>query len=230
MLVEIIQIIDESPRVKRFILKPTDNKIIEFQPGQFVTLFCPELPEFENARSYSIASKSSGETIELCVALNPKGKFTPWLFQLKTGYQIEMSEPQGTFVYKEEFSKFPSVFICTGTGVAPFISMIDKALDLNCNQVYLVFGNRYQVDLLYTEMLEKWSLQFPQFHFITVFSRETDVPNTGYVHTFYEKILRDIGSDVRIFVCGWKDMCVQTRQKLKEMGYNRRQYFFEQYD
>lgn len=230
MLAEIIQIIDESPRVKRFILKPTNLRFIDFLPGQFVTLVCPSLPEFENTRSYSIASVVPGETIELCIALNPNGKFTPWLFQLKCGYQLQMSEPQGSFIYKDEFSEFSSVFICTGTGVAPFISMIYRALNLNCKRVYLVFGNRFYDDLLYRETFENWKIQYPQFDFIPVFSREIDALNLGYVHGFYEKILRDIGVDVRIFVCGWKDMCIQTRQNLKELGYNRRQYFFEQYD
>jgi len=230
VLVEIIDIIDESHRVKRFVLKSINGLTFHFEPGQFVQLFHPELPEFQNTRSYSISSISGGDTLELCIALNEKGVFTPWLFALKVGYQLEISEPQGQFVFKDEYAQFPSVFICTGTGIAPFLSMIHKALSLSEHPVHLVFGNRKFEDVLYREMFENLSLVNNKFHFYPVLSREVDAQHQGYVHGVYQQILRDIGVDARIFICGWKDMCMETRQVLKGMGYNRRQYFFEQYD
>ncbi len=230
VLVEIVQIIDESHRVKRFVLKSLDGSIFNFLPGQFITLFRKDLPEFENTRSYSISSLPGLNYLELCIALNEKGIFTPWLFQLSVGQTLEISEPQGQFVYKEEHANFSNIFICTGTGIAPFLSMIDRALKLGANSVHLVFGNRIIQDQLFQNHIESWRKQYPQFHFYPVFSRETYAEYTGYVHPVYEGILKDIGSEARIFVCGWKDMCVETRQNLKNMGYNRKQYFFEQYD
>ncbi len=230
MLVEIVQIIDESHRVKRFVLKSLQGKIFDFLPGQFVIVFRKDLPEFENARSYSISSLPDADSIELCIALNDKGLFTPWLFQLNNGQTLEISEPQGQFVYKDEFAHFDNVFICTGTGIAPFMSMIDKALHQNEKNVHLVFGNRKFEDKLFQDQIESWQAQYPNFYFYPVFSQENTAEYQGYVHPIYENILRDIGSEARIFVCGWKDMCVQARQNLKNLGYNRRQYFFEQYD
>lgn len=230
VFVEIVQIIDESPRVKRFVLKSVDGISFNFFPGQFITIYRNDLPEFENSRSYSISSLPNSDILELCIALNEKGIFTPWLFQLKIGQTIEISEPQGQFVYKEEYTHFNNVFICTGTGIAPFISMINMALKHPQKEVHLVFGNRKFQDKLYQNQIEYWQNEFANFHFYPVFSQENTAENHGYVHPVYEKILRDIGSEARIFVCGWKDMCVETRQNLKNMGYNRRQYFFEQYD
>ncbi len=231
MFVEITDIIDESPRVKRFVLSTLDGCIIDFIPGQFVSIYNRNLPEFANTRSYSIASRNcSSHSIELCIALNEKGIFTPWLFKLKIGEQLEISEPQGQFIYKPEFAELPNVFICTGTGVAPFMSMIDNALTMGTSHVYLVFGNRKLHDILYRSHFENLAQKHPNFHFVPVLSQEVSFENTGYVHGFYESILRDIGGDARIFVCGWKQMCMEAREQLKLMGYNRRQYFFEQYD
>ena len=231
MFVEITDIIDESPRVKRFILSTLDGSNIEFLPGQFVTIFNRELPEFSNTRSYSIASANTcSNSIELCIALNEKGIFTPWLFSMKIGAQLEISDPQGQFIYKPEFAEFSNIFICTGTGVAPFVSMIEQALSKGILPVYLVFGNRKTHDILYKTHFEKLVLAHDNFHFIPVLSQEDAYEIKGYVHDFYRPILREIGSEVRIFVCGWKNMCVEAREHLKVLGYNRRQYFFEQYD
>lgn len=230
VLVEIIDIIDESHRVKRFVLKSIVGQYFQFEPGQFIQIFHPNLPEFQNTRSYSISSLSDGNTLELCIALNENGIFTPWLFGLSVGHQLEISEPQGQFIFKEEYAQFPCVFICTGTGIAPFLSMINKALSISNQPVHLVFGNRKFEDVLYREMLENLSLENEKFSFYPVFSQESSAEFKGYVHSVYQDILRDIEGEVRIFVCGWKDMCLETRQKLKEMGYNRKQYFFEQYD
>jgi CDP-4-dehydro-6-deoxyglucose reductase len=230
MQVEITNIIDESYRVKRFELSTIDGSVIEFLPGQFIQIIHPSLPEFNNTRSYSISSENTvSNKIELCVALNENGVFTPWLFQKVIGSKLEISAPQGEFVLKEEHLDFPLIFICTGTGIAPFRSMIHSALTKGNQDVFLVFGNRKLNDILYEQEWDSLMLQNSKFHFIPVLSQESEFKNTGYVHEFYSNILREIG-EARIFVCGWKDMCAETRNRLKEMGYNRRQYFFEQYN
>lgn len=230
MQVEITNIIDESYRVKRFELSTLDGTVIEYIPGQFIEIIHPTLPEFENTRSYSISSVNTGSNkIEICVALNKNGVFTPWLFEQVIGNIIEISEPKGEFVLKEEHLNYPLVFICTGTGIAPFRSMIHRALILGNQNVYLVFGNRKLHDILYVNEWESLMLQSSNFHFIPVLSQESEFKNSGYVHKFYSNILREIGQ-ARIFVCGWKNMCAEARSRLKEMGYNRQQYFFEQYD
>ena len=230
MQVEITNIIDESYRVKRFELSTLDNTVIEFVPGQFIQIIHPFLPEFNNTRSYSISSENTGSNkIELCVALNENGVFTPWLFQQNIGIKLEISEPKGEFVLNDDHLNYPLIFVCTGTGIAPFRSMIHRALSLGTKDVHLVFGNRKLDDILYLQEWESLMLQNSKFHFIPVLSQESEFKNSGYVHEFYSNILREIG-EARIFVCGWKEMCAETRNRLKEMGYNRRQYFFEQYD
>jgi len=230
MQVEITNIIDETNRVKRFELSTVDGSVIEFLPGQFVQIFHPDLPEFENTRSYSISSAVVGSNkIELCIALNENGIFTPWLFQKSVSDILQISEARGEFVLKSEHLNFPLIFICTGTGIAPFRSMIHKALTEGNNDVYLIFGNRKRSDVLYQREWDNLLNDNSKFHFIPVLSQESDYKNRGYVHEFYTSVLKEIG-EARIFVCGWKDMCLETRNNLKDLGYNRRQYFFEQYD
>jgi ferredoxin-NADP reductase len=224
----ISRIIQESPRVRRFFLE-TGN--FDFIPGQFVVLTHPDLPQGDNQRSYSIASINANQSeLELCIVLNEKGLITPWLFQRNVGDILQISEAQGAFNLKNDENLGPIVFIATGTGVAPFRSMIDASLEFTHSEVHLVFGNRFQQDILYREHWEALQNEHERFQFHPVLSREeTTNCAYGYVHGIYESILRD-HSDARIYVCGWQDMCKEARERLKLLGFNRKQYAFEQYD
>lgn len=234
MLYRISNLIDESPRVRRFFLQPMreKNKSINFIPGQFIILQ-KELRDGEIPiqRSYSIANLDTDVTeIELCVVINKTGEFTPWLFSLNIGDEIQGSEPQGMFNLSEVSPSLPYLFVCTGTGIAPFRSMIQKVLNESDNRVYLVFGNRIEEDILYREFWESLSDKEERFTFVPTLSRASKWKGrTGYVHEIYKEILEK-GEDARIYVCGWQEMCKETRSNLKSMGYNRRQYHFEQYD
>lgn len=234
MLYRISNLIDESPRVRRFFLQPVreKNKAINFIPGQFIILQ-KELNDGEIPlqRSYSIANVETDVTeIELCIVINETGEFTPWLFSLNIGDEIQGSEPQGMFNLSEVHPSVPYLFVCTGTGVAPFRSMIQKVLNESNNHVYLVFGNRIEEDVLYREYWESLSNKLERFTFIPTLSRDPKWKGRkGYVHEIYKEILVK-GEDARIYVCGWQEMCMETRTNLKSMGYNRRQYHFEQYD
>lgn len=224
----ISRIIQESPRVRRFFLE-TGN--FDFIPGQFVVLTHPDLPDGDNQRSYSIASLNANQSkLELCIVLNDKGLITPWLFQKNVGDFLNISKAQGAFNLKNDDNSGPIVFIATGTGVAPFRSMIDASLEFTHSEVHLVFGNRFQQDILYREHWETLQNAQERFHFHPVLSREKATNCAfGYVHEIYESILRD-QSDARIYVCGWQDMCKEARERLKLLGFNRKQYAFEQYD
>ncbi|MCL9980995.1 MAG: FAD-binding oxidoreductase [Bacteroidia bacterium] len=224
----ISRIIQESPRVRRFFLETVN---FDFIPGQFVVLTHPDLPQGDNQRSYSIASINANQSeLELCIVLNEKGLITPWLFQRNVGDHLHISEAQGAFNLKNDENAGPIVFIATGTGVAPFRSMIDASLEFTHSEVHLVFGNRFQQDILYREHWEALQNEHERFHFHPVLSREKATNCAfGYVHEIYESILRD-HSDARIYVCGWQDMCKEARERLKLLGFNRKQYAFEQYD
>lgn len=71
-------------------------------------------------RLYSIASGEKDEYVDILYTEKPDGQLTPMLSLLKEGDSILSTNPFGTFT---ENSPSP-VFIATGTGIAPFISMI----------------------------------------------------------------------------------------------------------
>jgi ferredoxin-NADP reductase len=122
----IVNIIDETPTTKRFFFEVKDGSIFDFTPGQFITLDLP-IHEKRNKRwrSYSIASYPNGtHQFELVIVLLEGGLGTTYLFnEVKVGDAVSFRGPQGVFILPKTLDK-DLYLICTGTGVAPFRSMV----------------------------------------------------------------------------------------------------------
>lgn len=232
MIATISSIRSLSTRVKAFELQLPEA--VSFEAGQFVILKA-EIRGEVIERSYSIANAvaATTNTLELCIALNPSGKMTPFLFEVEQGEVLEISLPQGGFVLRQDSRTLPTVFVCTGTGVAPFRSMIAQRLaDGDTEPIYLVMGNRFVDDMLYHADWMSLAETNPRFRYVNTLSKGAPMGNSmkqGYVHEHYAEIISN-HRDVHVYVCGWEVMCKEARQRLKEMGLTRRQYFFEQYD
>lgn len=220
----IARILEHHATVRSFFLEPETP--IPFQAGQFVAL---SLEAGGPERSYSIASEPNAPLLELCIALKPEGLMSPALFALREGDRVFLSEARGSFLLPAD--SVDVCFICTGTGIAPFRSMLLHSLKQGDTRTFhLISGNRTREEALYHEEMSALTTAHPNLQYHPVLSREA-VPGFGhgYVHPVYQQLFAD-GRDARFLVCGWTNMLTDARRKLKEMGYNRRQYFFESYD
>lgn len=231
---EILEVIEESPKVKRMVLGFADE--LAFIPGQFITLKFPHLHDengFEMERSYSVAKYKKSHIpgavsiVEICFSLKPEGQVTPYLWQLSVGDKLLATAPKGDFVLRETKGLSAINFVCTGTGLVPFIPMIESLILSDFQgEIRLVIGNRYFGDVIYASLLKQWQ-QLKQVKVFLAFSREPSAEYVGYVHGVYGQF--DLENS-HVYVCGWKEMCADTRRNLKQMGLTRKQYFFEQYD
>ena len=122
----VLRIEDETHNTRRFWIQVPELDDFSFQPGQFVTL---DLPIHEKAnkrwRSYSIASwPDNSNTFELIVLRLEDGAGTNYLFnEVTIGTTLPLRGPQGVFVLPPVLDR-DLYLICTGTGVAPFRSMV----------------------------------------------------------------------------------------------------------
>ncbi|MDI1235577.1 MAG: FAD-binding oxidoreductase [bacterium] len=225
----ITEVIEEAPSVKRFILKFEQE--VAFKPGQFVILKFEGLQHQFDTRSYSIAGQINSNCLEICVVFKEDGAATPLLFEHKIGDTLLSSLPEGRFVLQEEPIQKNLFFICTGTGVAPFRCMI-KELLLNRKHalpIHLFFGCRKMEDLLYRSEFEELAMEYPNFSYHPVLSREQWDGNTGYVHPHYLKML-ETTKDALFYLCGWTEMLKETRDNIKNLGYTRQDIKVEFYD
>jgi benzoate/toluate 1,2-dioxygenase reductase component len=87
-----------------------------FVPGQGIRLSGSSLE-----REYSLISAPDDDHLSICVQVVEKGAFSPQLARLGAGSNLSFSGPHGYFIFQP--SEHPVVFVATGTGIAPFVSM-----------------------------------------------------------------------------------------------------------
>ena len=121
---QVIDIISVNNDVRRFIIRYPTEVSLKFLPGQFIMLDLPIETKYTN-RSYSIASAPGNDNcLELVIVLNPNGLGTPYLFDhVKKGSDVMCSMPLGKFRLIDPIDQ-EVCFVCTGTGIAPFRSML----------------------------------------------------------------------------------------------------------
>jgi len=223
---KVIQIENETPSTRRFWIEVPDTEKFDFTPGQFVTIDLPIHEKINKRwRSYSIASWPDGRNVfELVIVLLEGGVGSTYLFnEISQGSEIHFRGPQGVFVLKEPDFQKDIFLICTGTGIAPFRSMIHhiKIHNIPHKNVYLIFGSRTKKDLLYYNELNQLQKELPGFHYIPTLSRENWDGRKGYVHPVYEELCSN-KQPACFFLCGWKNMIDEAKQRIINLGYDRK--------
>lgn len=228
----VVRMMEEARDTRRFFISVDGAERFDFIPGQFVTLDLPihEKPN-KRWRSYSIASAPDGSNeFELVIVLDRNGLGTNFLFnEVNVGSKLTMRGPQGVFTLHESLLQHELFFICTGTGIAPFRSMVQDIFNrqIPFQKIHLVFGCRTREDLLYFEEMKKLS-EGTNFHYHPTLSRENWEGRTGYVHPVYEELCKGNPS-ASFYLCGWKGMIDEARTRILAMGYDKNQIHFEIY-
>jgi CDP-4-dehydro-6-deoxyglucose reductase len=220
---------DIGPEVRHFVFEVPGVERLEFTPGQFVSL-SDEVNGKTVTRAYSLASAPGGNRFELCLNRVNLGTFSPHLFSLSPGGTLPMKPPLGTFTLREPVSD--SVFVATGTGVAPFRAMLRDARILEAGKRYtLILGVRYEDGVLYREEFEALERGLPSFRFWPVVSRPGEhwTGRRGHVQPY---ALEAIGErrDIDVYVCGLKEMVNEVRSTLKGLGFDKTRVVYEKYD
>ena len=219
-----------APGVRHFEFEAQGVERLEFLPGQF-TSFTEMIAGKEITRAYSMASAPSGTNrFELCLNRVEPGHLSPRLFDMKPGDRIEMRQPLGTFLLRRQAPR-DSVFIATGTGIAPFRSMLQAHLTASSPAFTLLFGVRYESHLLYREEFEGMARTHTNFRFWPTLTRP-DSGWTGCQGRVQNHLAEAIGDrrDLDFYLCGLKEMVDEVRALLKGQGFDRKQIFYEKYD
>jgi CDP-4-dehydro-6-deoxyglucose reductase len=189
-----------------------------------------QIGEDEITRAYSIASPPDGGTFALCANLVPEGRFSPFLYGMKPGDEIAFKGPYGAFILRRPVSD--SILVATGTGIAPFRSILIGQLHQNPERRFtLIFGVRHEEGLLYHSDFQKLAAQFPNFDYRPTLTRppSTWQGRTGRVQPHVFEALGD-RRDMDIYICGLREMVDDLRAKLKEAGLDRKRMIYEKYD
>ena len=175
----------------------------DFIPGQVVKI---AIDNNHPPRIYSICSGNKEEEVHILFNIKDDGFLTPKLAAMIPGEQILVSKPYGSFLGTIE----KAWWIATGTGIAPFYSMIKSGLNRHKK---LIHGVRYLNQFYFEDELEEELNE----NYIRCCSRESSC-NTipGRVTEF----LNDIQNlpDVKYYICGQALMVVEVRDLLIKKG------------
>lgn len=229
MQAKLIEWVEIAPGVRHFVFEAPQLERLEFVPGQFVSL-TDSVASRNITRAYSIASApGKGNRFELCLNRVDDGAFSPHLFDLSAGEVVNMQPPLGTFTLRQPLRD--SLLVATGTGIAPFRSMLKAVLTPDSPAFTLLFGVRHESHLLYRQEFEEMAREFPQFRFWPTLTQPG--PDwTGRTGRVQAHLAEATGgrSDIDIYLCGLQPMVDDVRQTLKGMGFDRKQIRYEKYD
>ena len=230
---KLVKIISLSSTVKHFILEYPKEADTSFIAGQFLQVHL-EKEGKPHKKSYSIAASpllaKEKNQIELCIKLVEGGFVSTYFFNLKEGDLIHTALPYGVFTIKEPWVE-NLVFVGTGTGVAPLRGMIRYLYEQGCTKnIWLVFGNRYETDVLYNDEWRELLKKHPNFHFIPTVSRgKTWTGETAYVQEIVKREFAGQKGDYDFYGCGLVPMCQQLKSTLLEMNVPKERIHFEQF-
>lgn len=167
---------------------------VAFEAGQYVSM---QVSERGDRRSYSIASSPEvTHSFELLVDISPQGIGSQFLEKMQPGQEVKVLAPLGRFTVPQDTNEHALIFIATGSGVAPFKSMIVDQLQLKNDQreIVLYWGLRHETQLFWQDEFLELAEAYPNFHFHPVISQATPqwtlcrgrVTNCLSVHTLPE--------------------------------------------
>ncbi|OUL88951.1 benzoate 1,2-dioxygenase electron transfer component BenC [Paraburkholderia hospita] len=200
---------------------------LSFLPGQYVNI---RVPGTDQTRSYSFSSGPSESRVSFLVRNVRQGVMSNWLCEsAKVGDQIEFRGPLGSF-YLRPIER-PVLFLAGGTGLAPFLSMLDKIVADGGSpyRIHMILGVNTDEDLVGIDRLEAFAQRLPNLTYAcTVASPESAYPNKGYVtHHISASQLND--GDADVYLCGPPPMVNAVRDFLSSEGLTPRNFYYEKF-
>jgi len=219
-----------AANVVRLRLALPDDDWFEFVPGQFVQV---RVPGTERWRSYSMASGPGDmPTLELLIRVLDHGVMSDYLRdEAEVGDLVELEGPYGSFQLQK--SKAPHIFVAGGTGLAPFLSMLDRIRTYSGTkpELVLIFGCADGRDVFCTDTLEDAAYMLPKLrNRITADTHADPAAGVRAGNPVAQLEPADVAAPgTTAYLCGPPAMVDAARQRLLELGLPSTQIIAEQF-
>jgi NAD(P)H-flavin reductase/ferredoxin len=186
----------------------------KFKAGQYLRIHMPD----GDTRNFSMASPPhESDGVQLHIRRVPQGRFSEGLLaRLERDDKIEVELPYGEFYLRTDSAK-PIIGIATGTGFAPFKSMIEDMIKRgNQRPLHLYWGGRRRQDLYLADLAAKWATRAAWFAFTPVLS-EPDADWRGATGLVHRAVLKDRSdlSGSQVYACGNPVMIRNARREFE---------------
>lgn len=211
---------------KLFSFKCTRDPDLQFENGQFVLIGLMQ-NERPLLRAYSFVNANHEPELEFLSIIVPDGALTSQLQHIQPGNELIVAKAaKGTLVVSDLVPGRRLLLLATGTGLAPFISILrDRQIATKFEQIILVHGVRQVSELAYAEELQRFATN-PGCHYYPTVTREP-FAHQGRIPALIEtgRVFRDLGiapldpAVDRIMICGNAAMLNETRLLLENQGF-----------
>lgn len=161
--------------VRELTFRLVEPAALPFTAGQYIGFRVPaEGKDKPVSRLYSINSAPREAGVVQLLYNYVGGPGTAFLHALSVGSAVEFKGPYGAFTLKEPSTR-DLLFVATGTGLAPFRSMLREYLPSSLTRrVTLLWGVRHEADVYYQEEFAALERAYPNFRFLLTLSRPAD--------------------------------------------------------
>ena len=196
-----------------------------FLAGQYVNI---DVPGSGQHRSYSFSSAPGQSKVSFLIKRIPGGVMSTWLDSAQPGNKLELIGPLGSFYLRAV--ERPLLFLAGGTGLAPFLSMLEVLARTDSQQkVHLIYGVTRDLDLVQVDAIEAYVAKLPNFTYATVVA-DTDSthPRKGWVTQHMPAEALNDG-DVDVYLCGPPPMVDAVRKHFDDNGVKPNSFHYEKF-
>ncbi|MBB6065568.1 FAD-binding oxidoreductase [Pseudoxanthomonas broegbernensis] len=234
-----------APSIGHYVLARDDGQPLDFVPGQFIQIHFDYADGSPARRSYSLATVHNhalgpGEAVEIAVGHVPGGAATALFEGMGIGDRISASGPYGRFCLMPGDRNRRYLLVGTGTGVAPYRSMLPvlaQQIHERDVDVVLLAGARIPGELLYGDEFRAFAHAHPRFRYVPCLSRELPAAGSSHAHAdvrrgYVQQQLAEFAPDPAAdmaYLCGNPVMVDATIEALKGYGLGLPQIRREKY-
>lgn len=183
-----------------------DKNNIDFEPGQHITL---GLNNDTQIREYSVYSANNVNYLEVLIKEVEEGSVSKKLKKLKRGDIVNVEGPFGFFsLNKKDISTSKFLFIATGTGIAPYHSMVKSIPNLDYTILHGIRTGDEQYE----------SHEYKTGRYIACTSRDNTGHFQGRVTDYLAK--NNVDSNTLIYLCGNYEMIHAVYDLLTTKGHS----------
>jgi benzoate/toluate 1,2-dioxygenase reductase subunit len=200
---------------------------LHYLPGQYVNI----APDASFERSFSMAAAPGSNELRFAIAVRPDGRFARWLDRARPGEEVQLSPARGTFFLRGDAR--PKVMIAGGTGLAPFLAMLEALANGPHEQrsapVQLLLGARSDAHLFGLATLEQLRERLPGMRVFIACDEVSEGSRVrkGRVTDLLQDI--DIDRTATIYACGPPPMVEAARQAMRQRRMPPRQFLAEKF-
>jgi benzoate/toluate 1,2-dioxygenase reductase subunit len=202
-----------------------DSAAPVFLAGQYVNI---NVPGSGQHRSYSFSSAPGQSKVSFLIKRIPGGVMSTWLKSAHPGIKVELTGPLGSFYLRAV--ERPLLFLAGGTGLAPFLSMLEVLARADSQQkVHLIYGATRDLDLVQVDAIEAYRAKLPNFTYATV------VADTGSLHPRKGWVTQHMAAealnegDVDVYLCGPPPMVDAVRKYFDDNGVKPNSFRYEKF-